>query len=131
MHRRSFLPLLFAAAIAACHSDGPTAVSNNAVRVVREGSALRITNLSDEPRAYAAFDPNWLALADLSLTAFCATQQPSCLRLPAHGSVLVKLTDVGGYSASTKTIVVWTWRVIPNGAGGLQAVMDEAITLKL
>lgn len=131
MHRRSFLPLLFAAAIAACHSDGPTAVSNNAVRVVREGSALRITNLSDEPRAYAAFDPNWLALADLSLTAFCATQQPSCLRLPAHGSVLVKLTDVGGYSASTTTIQIYTWRVLSDIEGVLHVEADDPLVLKL
>jgi hypothetical protein len=122
--------LLFAAFVAAC-GDGTTAVSNSVVSAVREGNALRISNRTDEARAFAASDPEWLALVDLSLTYFCTTTDSGCLRLPANGSVLVPFSDVGGYGSSTKAITVWTWRVGPDGAGGRQAVMDDAITLKL
>ena len=131
MLRRRFLPILALAALAACN-DSPTAVSNGVVTVVREGDALRITNQTDEARAYAAYDPNWLALADLSLQAYCRTWDAACLRLPAHGSVLVPLSEVGGYSTSTKEIQVWTWRVLMSEVNGqLEPVPDDAILLKL
>jgi hypothetical protein len=129
MHRRSFLPILLAVFVSC--GDGTTAVANSVVNVAREGNALRISNLTDEARAFAANDPDWLALVDLSLTYFCTTTDSGCLRLPAKGSVLVPFSDVGGYGSSTKAVTVWTWRVMSNGAGGLQAVMDDAITLKL
>ena len=131
MHRRSFLPILIAAALVACGHDSPTSVSNDIVTVAREGNAIRITNLTTEARGFMANDPNWLALVDLSLTAVCATTDAACLRLPAKTTILVPLASVGGYSASTTSIQVMTWRVLANGSGGLQAVADETITLKL
>ena len=120
-----------AAAAAAC-SDSPTSVANGVVRVTREGSGIRIDNLTDTPRAYAAYDPNFLALADLSLLALCNTTDVNCLRLPAHGSVLVPFSEVGGYGSGTTSIVVWTWRVVPSATPGqYEPLMDEGVTLKL
>lgn len=134
MLRRTFLPILVAAALVACKPDaiiGPP-VSNGVVRVVREGNALRISNLTDQPRAYMAMDAGWLALVDLSLIALCNTADANCLRLPANGSVLVPFSEVGGYSAATKEVTVWTWRVVPSTTGGnLEPVLDETIVLKL
>jgi hypothetical protein len=132
MNRRLVLHILAAATLAACTGDGPTAVANDAVSVVREGDALRITNKTDVARAYAIFDPNWLALADLSLQAFCNTWEESCLRLPAHGSLLVPLSEVGGYSTATTSVTVYTWRVVMSEVNGqLEVVSDDAILLKL
>jgi hypothetical protein len=131
MNRRIFLPLLLAVSLAAC-KDGATVVTNGLVKAVREGNGVRLTNMTDEARAYAINDPDWLAVASLDLIAACSTTDVACLRLPANASVFVPFTEVGGYSASSKEVQVWTWRVLPNGAGGsLQPVMDDAITLKL
>jgi hypothetical protein len=134
MNRRTFLPVLLAALVAC--NDSPTAiVTNGLVTVTREGSSLRISNGTSEARAFYASDPTWLALAaegsDLSLLAFCNTTAPSCLRLPAHGSVLMSLTEVGGYSVTTKEINIYTWRVIEASPGAGEIVPDETIVLKL
>lgn len=131
---RKLIPLLWLASLTAC-ADGPTAVvENEVVRVAQESSGIRITNLTDIPRAYLANDPNWLALASASfdLVALCNVPDSTCLRLPAKGSVLVPYAEVGGYSTNTQSIVVWTWRVVPAATPGqYQAEMDEAVTLKL
>ena len=133
MNRRRLVVLLIAIAVSACVSDGPTAVTNGLVRAVREGNAVRLTNLTSEGRAYNINDPDWLVLASLDLLAACTTVDVACLRLPANASVLVPFTEIGGYNANTTDeLIVWTWRVLPNGAGGsLQPVMDDAITLRL
>jgi predicted small secreted protein len=134
MNRRTFIPLLAFAALAACNTDKITGtpVSNGVVRVVREDNSLRITNLTAEGRGYIAADLNWLALADLSLLAFCNTTDSGCLRLPANGTITVPLSEVGGYSVGIKEIAVYTWRVLPSGTGGaLEAVLDETVLLKL
>jgi hypothetical protein len=131
MNRKSFFVLLLAASTAACH-DQITAVTNGQVKAVVEGAGVRLTNLTNEARAYTINDPNWLAGASLSLIAVCNTIDSACLRLPANSSVLVPFTEVGGYGQSTSELMIWTWRVMPVGAGGgLQPVMDDPITLKL
>jgi hypothetical protein len=136
MNRRNFgiLALTFAVALSGCR-EGATGVTNGVVTVVLEGDALRIRNSGNQARAFAAYDANWLALAstsDFTMLALCNTTDAACLRLPAYGSILVPLTDVGGYSASTTHVTVWTWRVLPVGEGaGLQPVTDETIQLKL
>jgi len=125
------LPMLVLGLAIACH-DWPTSVSNGIVTVRREGNGIPIVNQTTEARGCLAMDQDWMALADLSLYALCTTADSVCLRLPPNGSVLVPFSDVGGYSASTKKIAVWTWRVLPTGPGGqLEAVTDAAITLKL
>ncbi len=132
MNRRSIVVLLLAVSVSGCFADRVTAVSNGLVKAMVEDGGVRLTNLTNEARAYAINDPNWLALASLDLIAACSTVDTACLRLPANGSVLVPFAEVGGYGASTKQLAVWTWRVLPTGAGGsLQPVMDDAITLQL
>lgn len=130
--KRRIASVLLALTFAAC-SDAPTAsVASDVVRVTPGDAGLRIENLTDTPRAYAAHDPEFLALADLSLLALCNTPDANCLRLPAHTSVLVPYNEVTGYGTSTKSIVVYTWRVVPSGTPGqYEQLMDEAITLKL
>jgi len=134
MLRRRFVLTLAAALVgasAAC-DDGPTAVSNGIVTVRREGEGIRLTNQTAEARGYLAIDQDFMALADLSLIALCATADSACLRLPPNGSVLEPFSDVMGYNASTKKIIVWTWRVLPTGPGGqLQAVTDASLVLTL
>jgi len=128
---KHILSLALALAVAACN-DGPTAVGNGVVTVALEDGGIRIRNLTDAPRAYAAYDQDVLAVLDLSLTAFCNTPDANCLRLPANGSVLVPFSQIGGYSASTRNIVVWTWRVVPSSTPGQYEIMsDEAVVLKL
>lgn len=127
-HRRVFLSILLVCLVAACH-DGPTVVTNGIISAKREASGVRLTNQANEARGYMVNDPEWLAVADLSFSVLCTTTDSGCLRLPANGSVVVPFADIGGYSATTKTVVIWTWRVMPNGAGGFQAVSDDAITL--
>ena len=131
--RLAAISLVLAFAGAAC-SDGPTSVTNGAVRVKREATGIRIDNLTDAPRAYLAHDPDLLALANLSLLSMCLTPDKSCLRLPARGSVLVQFSEVAGYGSSTKSIVVWTWRVVASttpGEDAYEQIMDEAVTLRL
>src|SRR5690242_10029480 len=114
MNRRHVLILAAAAALSAC-GDRITAVTNGAVTVRKEANGIRIDNGTGTARAYIANDPNWLALAstsDLSLMAICTTTDSGCLRIPAHGSVVVPFSEVGGYGSSTKSVVVWTWRVM-------------------
>lgn len=128
MHRRTFLPIVIAVLVAACH-DGATAISNGIITAKREATGIRLTNQTNEARGYLVNDPAWLAVADLSFSVLCTTTDSACLRLPAKGSVLVPFAEVGGYSATTKSVVVWTWRVLASGVGGLQAVSDAPITL--
>lgn len=128
--QRSVLSVLLALVLVGC-SDGPTSVANGVVKVTLEESGLRIENLSDVPRAYAAYDEGFLALADFALIALCSTPDAACLRLPAKSSVLVPFSEVGGYGSGTTTIVVWTWRVVATGAGQYNPAMDDAISLKL
>lgn len=114
--------------VAAC-PDGPTSVAKAAVRVTREDSAIRIENMTDAPRAYFVVDPEILASANWAL---CNTPDSSCLRLPAHGTKVVPFTDISGYGTSTKTIAVWTWRVVPSATPGqYERATDEAVELKL
>jgi hypothetical protein len=130
MNRRSLVVLLFALAVSSC--DRITAYSNGEVKAVLEDNGVRLTNMTNEARAYTINDPNWLAVATLSLIAQCATVDAACLRLPANSSVLVPFAEIGGYGETSQQLTVWTWRVLPNGAGGsLQPVMDESITLQL
>lgn len=131
---RKLIPILLLASLAAC-ADNPLGVAENeVVRVAEETSGIRITNLTDTPRAYLANDPEWLAVAlsmPLDLIALCNTPDAACLRLPAKGSVLMPYAEVGGYGSSTKSIVVFTWRVVPVAPGQYQTEMDQAVTLKL
>lgn len=130
-YRRTFLPVVLAALFATGCQEGPTVLTNGIISAKREATGVRITNQTNDARAYMINDPDWLAVADLSFSVLCTTTDPGCLRLPAKGSVLVPFADIGGYSASTTTVVIWTWRVVPNGVGGFQAVSDDAISLKL
>jgi hypothetical protein len=132
MNRRSLVVLLFSVAASACYQDRITAFSNGEVKAVLEENGVRLTNMTNEARAFTVNDPTWLAAASLALIAQCSTVDTACLRLPANSSVFVPFAEVGGYNASSEQLTVWTWRVLPNGAGGsLQPVMDDAITLQL
>ena len=131
---RKLIPILLLASLAAC-ADNPLGVAENeVVRVAEEAAGIRITNLTDTPRGYMANDPEWLAVAlsmPLDLVAFCNTPDSGCLRLPASGSVLMPYSEVGGFGSSTKSIVVYTWRVVPISPGQYQAEYDGAVELKL
>ena len=127
--KKQLLILAATMALTSC-ADRVTAITNGAVTVRKEATGIRIDNGTNQARAYLANDPEWLALADLSLMAICETTDSGCLRIPANGTAHVPFSEIGGYSASTKTVLVWTWRVLPEGVGGApQAVMDQEITL--
>jgi len=52
--------------------------------------------------------------------------------LPAHGTVTVKFANILYNSASTKSVVVYTWTVVDSGNGSLSADFDTpVIVLKL
>ena len=132
--RRRCASVLLALTIVACN-DAPTAmVKGDVVKVTRGDAGLLIENLTDTPRAYSAYDPNWLALAAMNFTllAVCSTPDQTCLRLPAHGYVVVPYAEVGGYNATTTTgITVMTWRVVETSPGQYEPQMDDGVTLQL
>ena len=123
------LPLLLALTSAACNG-GPTAISTARIRVSKVSDGIRLENLTDQRRGYFLVDQNVTPLIDW---APCTTTTPDCLRLPAHGTVTVKFSDITGYSASsTKSVVVYNWSVVDNGNGSASVDLDTpAVVIKL
>lgn len=127
---RRIASVLLVLTFAAC-GDAPTAsVVSDVVRVTRGDAGMRIENLTDTPRAYAAYDAEFLEQTGYSLLAPCNTPDSTCLRLPARSSVLVAYNDVSGYGAGTRSIAVCTWRVLPSSTPGqYDPAMDVIVTL--
>jgi hypothetical protein len=111
--------LLLALTTAAC--DAPTAITTPRMRVSKVSNGIRLENLTDQRRAYFLADQDVIPLLDW---AMCANTTPACLRLPAHGTVTVKFADIAAYSASTKSVVVYTWSVVDNGNGSVSTDLD-------
>jgi hypothetical protein len=127
MRKLRLASLLLALTLGACH-DGPTAITTGRVRVSQRFDGVRVENLTNRRMAYLLVDRNALALYDWGP---CTTTTPECLRLAAHGDVTVKFADVVGYSASTTSVVVYTWWVVDDGNGGMSADLDTPAILEL
>ena len=127
MRKLRVAPLLLALTIGACH-DAPTAIATARVRVSQVSDGIRIENLTDRSMAYLLVNRDVLPLFDW---APCTTTTPDCLRLPAHGAVTAKFADIVAYSASTTSVVVYTWWVVDNENGGMSAALATPAVLEL
>jgi hypothetical protein len=112
-------------ALTACAGDGgslePATVADdraNGVAATRTAVGLRLVNSGAEALAFTVFERGYAALV---LFAPCVDPGPTCVRLPAGQSLVVPFGQIGGYTPGAREAVVYTWRVVPNGAGGYRA----------
>jgi hypothetical protein len=124
-----------AALLAACGgADASLAVTEvptgtaTSVTVARVATGLRLTNTGSAPLAFAIMERTYAALADI---AACADPGPACVRLPAGQTVSVPFTEISGYAAGAREVIVYTWRVVPNGTGGYRAADFGSLVVRL
>jgi hypothetical protein len=80
---------------------------------------VRLLNDGPEPLAFVIFERG---LSERVRFAPCVDPGPTCVRLRVGQVVVVPFGQVRGYTASSREAVVYTWRVVPNGAGAYRAV---------
>jgi hypothetical protein len=98
------------------------------VSVSAAASGVRIVNDGAEPLAFAIFERG---LSQRVRFAPCVDPGPACVRLPAGQAVVVPFDQVGGYTAGARGVVVYTWRVVPDGAAGYRAADLASRTVSL
>lgn len=111
-HLAPFVALLLLAG-ACSDSTGPGAAPS--VSVSRSAGTIELRNPGPEPLAYFAIEVNLAARANW---APCTDPGPGCLRLPAHGAVTVPYAEITGYEPGATTALLFSWRVVPDAAGG-------------
>lgn len=121
------VPLLLALTTGACHG-GPIEIRTTRVLVSKAPGGIRIENLTDKGMGYFLVDQGVVAVIEW---APCTKTTPDCLRLPAHGTLTVKLADIAAYSTSTKSVAAYTWWIVDNGNGTVSADIAAPAILKL
>lgn len=96
------------------------------VAVSRVNEGVRLTNRTDRPVAYAVWNPGWLASF-----APCTFTDPRCPRLDPGESVVIPLSEVGGYVPGLREALVRWWHVVPEGAGGYRVEEVHEVTIAL
>ena len=90
------------------------------------GDAVRVTNGTDRPVAYAVW-PRWY----LGLFSPCADPAPSCVNLAAGASATIPIAAVEGVVPETDAVTVRWWRVEPDEGGVYRAGPVTEIDLEL
>ena len=118
--RLTVLTLLLATA---CGRDttspdaGRTArVSADGVSAERVAEGVRLTNGTTSDIGYVVVDRGWLALV-----APCdVAGPPVCVGLAPGATRVIPEAQIGGFTESTREIVVYWWSWASDGAGGTQ-----------
>jgi hypothetical protein len=116
--RLTILTLLLATA---CGRDGTAPEASRASRVSMDGvtaervaGGVRLTNGTATEIGYLAVDRGWLALV-----APCdVAGPPVCVGLAPGAARVIPESQIGGYTAATREIVVYWWSWVGDGAGG-------------
>ncbi|HEX6630964.1 MAG TPA: hypothetical protein VF048_07730 [Gemmatimonadaceae bacterium] len=105
----------------ACGREGTAPETGRAARVSADGvtaervsDGVRLTNGTATEIGYLLVDRGWLALV-----APCdVAGPPVCVGLAPGASRVIPESQIGGYSAATREIVVYWWSWVSDGAGG-------------
>jgi hypothetical protein len=108
------LCLLATVVMVACSRE-PTAVSDGVLSVSRAPGALRLGNTSAGSVNYFVIERSSAALID-----WVPCAGPSCPAVPPAGSVSVPHSQIAGYSAGAREVIVYWWRSVADGAGGFR-----------
>ncbi len=97
---------------AACFQPlGP--LDRGGVSVAATGSALRLTNQTQQPVFYAAFERGYLALI---LWAPCDDPE-QCSRVEPGQTISIDYNSIGGYEPGAREAVVYWWHLIQKADG--------------
>jgi hypothetical protein len=126
MRKLRLLALALAVGSVACHST--TSVTSELLTVAADGSALTLKNPNPWPVFYIAADPGFLALADYAL---CVNPESNCPRVAARSTVRVPYSDIAGYNAASKDVVIMQWRLQRELSGSYTAIDFSSLQLRL
>lgn len=110
---RRFLAAVLTLAFAACH-DAPTAVSDGTVTAQRLDVVLSVENTSSQPVHFLAIERETAALVN-----WIACAGPSCPSIGGDSERLLPLAQVTGYSENSREALLYWWRAVSDGNGGL------------
>jgi hypothetical protein len=106
---RRFSSALVVLALASLACESPVAVQSDILHVRKAPTALELTNISSAPVYYFVVDRDLLALLDWAVCdnpATCPNVTPNAMRR-------VPFDSIGGYSATTREVVVYHWHLVP------------------
>jgi hypothetical protein len=117
---RPCLALAIVAVLAACARSGDPRdpAADTLLSATATSAGLTLGNPGDEPLAVAVFERE---TATRVMFDPCIDRTPACLRLPAGKTLTLPYADIMGWTPAAREVMVYTWRVEPNGQGGYRA----------
>jgi hypothetical protein len=93
-----------------------TGITDGPLTVQRRQETVELSNASDAPLHYFILEREIAARVDW---VTCAG--PACRAVPPLGSVSVPNSQILGYSPAAREVLVYWWRGVSDGQGGLRA----------
>lgn len=122
--RNRLLPLTLLFLAAACAS--PTSVSDGVFTVRREAGALMLVNGASSAVFYFAVERESAAAIDW----FPCVEDP-CHSVAAQSSRSVPDAEIVGFEPGEAAAIVYYWRAVPDGEGGMTAGEVQRFTIAL
>jgi hypothetical protein len=122
-------PALALLTLLGCQKDTIHSVTQDmAARVAatRVPEGIQVSNQGEERVGFVVWNRDWFAFF-----APCIDPGSECLRLAPGQSVLVRTTEIQGYSPGAREAVVYWWRIEPDGTGGYRLAELNEILIPL